>query len=1304
MRRSPRPETPASDAAHNKSSKTAQSTNLFKATMNRFLTRKKKDDGEDGPVPSSNTRKWGRARKDVSEPQAQEAPSIALPDTDNFRTSLIMPGLSARFSMLREQDDPTSKLGKASDDSVLQPKRQSRLMEFGFTAGGLSDIAEVASINSSIRPPFAMERTGSFDGYGSDGESSPASIMSRARPGEGNVLFGGRQKIYKIPVSNSGSSKSLGGTSTPGMGGRTLYDDDVSQSTFQKYRQEQQRKEMEAQAEAAMEADADRATKGLSQSPSVSGSSQRRGTTSSTTSAPGNARASTAATSIASQGPNAVTPAATTAIAPAAATPAPTLERSTTKARRLYEQGLDQHMHEQQSSALTRLNSIQRQRPMNGAPYLPLARSASNLHDRFNRPSQPFRAASPPPVASYNSLNNFGTLREDSDDNATPSPLYSQSPPLSPLGSDEDNHPLTSALRPGDRGKATAMGAFNRPKQKFDEQQYLQRQMQLMQGRETPPLRRDTPPQHAQENGSTASTERKQSDAVSEDSPPHSRQQAQKPSPFLVFQNAAAQIRDPRSNEPTPKPQVEAQKTFFMSPEGSDSDEEPAPPARDVMSRPLGTRPPLAASHTAPPMLEHPALRPINPAENGSTSSYQNQPKDSLSPTEAVSAERQASVGTLAKSDGTDIDSPTLGPDNAGLSGLVRAHLRQASNVSSEYDDVASINPSIRVPGEQFHPALRTSENVTPVDSTYTHSNPWDLEDFNDGYYAEEDSLNSASPVDAAKTKRSMPQPSSLGREHMQQNHRMNGAREDVAPWEQEMRTKHNRGASTETQQERDAFANELAQRQKAIQERVRSRVDAQSRSDSPGPGEQSRLKVLGGMLRSKSSRESVASKYAEPPQRQQEPPSKAMRMLGLGGPSANASTSSLKDAGERQHQNDWWSREEDRIGNDNAPPTTLRMAAMRAPSRADGHREDSQYSRKPSEDSNREYGNMRRSPPESMGGSTRGRSSSEVSSSRSRSRTGRYRDDPEKAMAEGTALSRSNEVSPQIPQGYMRPSPPETASPLSTTESFASGRLRSNSKSTGQGYFDQRNLRPIQTGIPGLPAGPSPHLSPAVNGQAHALSPGLSPRPSPGIQSNAALSPRPPMSSPYSQTPTPPISAATTPVASSFTGERAPSRTTTTRKRSIQKSEISEPKFISSTSVVDTVDLPEGASLKNGMEGPPPPLPPINPRRRRFGFGKNESPDRSQTPEPSYSVRSGAMSPPVPAERTFSADEQAGGPPRATRHKLRKSSSEGHSLRQEGQFELGNSSTTVSSGYGGPVQKQSPPRHRPIIAEGAMF
>jgi hypothetical protein len=55
-------------------------------------------------------------------------------------------------------------------------------------------------------------------------------------------------------------------------------------------------------------------------------------------------------------------------------------------------------------------------------------------------------------------------------------------------------------------------------------------------------------------------------------------------------------------------------------------------------------------------------------------------------------------------------------------------------------------------------------------------------------------------------------------------------------------------------------------------------------------------------------------------------------------------------------------------------------------------------------------------------------------------------------------------------------------------------------------------------------------------------------------------------------------------------------------RKKSVSKTEISTPTFISGGMAVSTVDLPPGASLSNGREerGAAPPLPAMNPNRRR--------------------------------------------------------------------------------------------------------
>jgi hypothetical protein len=210
--------------------------------MHRFLS-KKNGDAASSPLspPTTSNKKWKKNKKELVEEKPQLDLGSALPSIDDFRTSLIMPNLSTRFSMLREQDDPHSLLGKASDDSVLQPQRNSRLLDFGFSSNSnLNDIAEVESINSSIRPPFTLDRTGSFaseEGYGTDNNSNAdGSVMTRSRPGEGNVLFGGRQKVYKIAT---GSAKSIGGNSERAMGGKMLYDDDMNMSAFQKYRQQE---------------------------------------------------------------------------------------------------------------------------------------------------------------------------------------------------------------------------------------------------------------------------------------------------------------------------------------------------------------------------------------------------------------------------------------------------------------------------------------------------------------------------------------------------------------------------------------------------------------------------------------------------------------------------------------------------------------------------------------------------------------------------------------------------------------------------------------------------------------------------------------------------------------------------------------------------------------------------------------------------------------------------------------------------------------------------------------------------------
>lgn len=1231
--------------------------------MNRFLTRKKDK------------------KSRTPEPKAELNIATALPTADDFRTSLIMPGLSTRFSMLREQDDPNSMLGKASDDSVLHPKRQSRLHEFGFVPTGLSDIAEVSSINGSIRPPFATERQNSFDSHTT--EDGSGSIMSRARPGEGNVLFGGRQKIYKI--SAKGTSK-----------GRALYEDDVNLSTFQKLRlQEKERQtELDTEGKNGVLSEPSSPTKDT-YSPSADGFARRRETSSSTNSG-SNARTSTAATSIASQGASSVTTGPPIS-------PTTELARSTTKARRLYDQSLDQQMYEQQSSAMNRLNSIQRTRAPTGRATPPLlfshqTRSATNLNDRFNRAGGGgFRTESPTQPGHPGMTNG-----KDAPSNAS-SPILSsrpQSPPLmSPLASDsEDAQTLSTALQPQDRGKATAMGAFNKPKHAFSEEQYAERLKRLQQEREGLAPRPENPRKPSlRERAELEKRKRAEAGATERQRPGLPAEQKAAPSPFSVFQSAANQMKSSPTTTvgpPQKQPESSLQKvqspdsqkgaTFFTSPGSSDDEEEtpqPVLPKPSERGRRIENLP--TATGPAPPILEHPALRsrsnsrPLDISDHPALRSRSNsRPVQPLTHPEPEGSPPNQDSAT--KTDDPDVDSPTLGPNNGGLSGLIRQHLRNVSSVSSDYGDnhqSMSGPPPLQTQNFGLQRRQPPSETDTPAHSSYSHSNPWDLDDIDSNpFYGERGSVSSVSPLDAPKPK-------------AQQNGTM-AFSPDRAHFEKEEEDRsHQRGRSIE---EHEAFQRDLVQRQKAIQESLRAK--AESRSTSPAPVSSGGLKTALSMLRAKSSRESFATVDNH---RQPEASSKAMKMLGIGSSSTNASSTSL--AG------DHWRPE--------GQPFRQKPIRVLQQSERDAQRELGETrQRSATGESGRDARPQGRSPPQSSRSSTRGRSSSEVSSGRSRSRPGHYRDDLEQAMAEGVG-SRSTvfppNMSPSTP-GYVANPTPSLPPERPSLETKGRMRSRSNSRTAAANHFESKHLQPIHTGN-GPANGVPPRLSPGgASPKPPQFSPGLpvSPRPSPGNPSPSLNTFRPQASPvpPFSANNTPPVSNPGTPVAPAFNPNAAPppmAKVGTLRKKSIAKSDISEPVFISTTSVIDTVNLPPGASLKNGMEPAPPPLPPINPMRRRFGL------DRSKTHDPASHAGLGAPHAPFTDPQRANSSDALPSQTSLPRQRLRKTSSEGKSLHGIAAAQTGGSPALPPGPFG---RNNSPPRpinEHPIAQrnmDGAMF
>ncbi|KAH7070178.1 hypothetical protein FB567DRAFT_564714 [Paraphoma chrysanthemicola] len=1212
--------------------------------MNRWLTRKK--DVGDEPM--------GKKAKKGKKGQEEEKPTFnldaALPKVDDFRTSLIMPGLSTRFSMLREQDDPSSKIGKASDDSVLQPKRQSRLHEFGFVPGGLSDIAEVSSLNGSVRPPFANERQGSFDSSREDDGSG--SMMSRARPGEGNVLFGGRQKIYMI---SNNSSKGLG---------RTLYDDDVNMSAYQKLRQEERDKLRQ------QELDDHNGQRSEPSSPSEL--SRKRETSSSTNSGTANTRTSTAATSIASQGANAI-PVSSPLFSPISAT-TPELGRSTTKARRLYDQGLDLHIQEQQSSSMNRLNSIQRARAPTGrsTPPIPFpqARSATNLNDRFNR-GPASRSESPVPLSQP------GRNRNNSSAGSSPILTRPQSPPLvSPIASDsEDAYALKAALQPNDRGKATAMGAFNKPKEAFSEQQYAERLRAMHRDRDIPealaPKVDKSPPRKPtlRERAEQERRRRAESEAAEPPKPEMPTESSPAAAAFSRFQAAASQMKvagpatpsSPAKQEQNPSKVVSPCQgtTFFTSRESSDDEEEapkatdrrPREPVRRFENLPVATGP-------APSIFEHPALRSrsasrnapderMNQAMSSSTSPF---PPQGLSPRPDLSP----------KEEDRDVDSPTLGPDTSGLSGLIRQHLRNVSNVSSNYgDDQALMSPpattpaglALRTQDIGLQPRQVSSESVTPAPSTYSHSNPWDLDDIDNPYRNERGSLSSVSPVDGPKVSAHIssttPEPTD------------NGFQWDLTP-----KRTHERIASNETEADHEAFQRDLAQRQRVIQENLRARAEGRSTSPAPAPGPSGGLKNALNMLRAKSSRESFATVERIP-----EIPSRLPRKLTLGAASNNASSTSLVGL----HAAD--------TNRPDMPPLRTKPSRVLQQSEQDAQRE-MQNRQRSGTDSSRSGRPTGRSPPASVKSSTRERSSSGTSNSRSRSRPGEYRDDLEQAMMEGSRSAYPPNTMPSMPGYVAHPTPP-LPSERPSLDSQGRMRSRSNSKSTAANYFDSKHLQPIQTGTTSANAS-SPRL-PLPQAK---FSPGIpiSPRPSPGGYNSSLPSPMPPFSASH----TPPVSNPTTPKAAAFnpSAMQPMVRQGMLRKKSIAKSDISEPVFLSTTSVIDTVNLPPGASLKNGIEPGAPPVPPINPMRKRFGFGRSENHNPYDP-----AVQAGFDAPRAPyAEpmRTNSSDALPTQTPQP-RNRLRKSSSEGKSLRGHATMQPTVSPALPQGGF--VARNNSPPR-----------
>lgn len=1165
--------------------------------MNRFRKNKKEkekakekealDDLENGPTPTATPVFSLKSKKKEPESQPEPQFSIELPSTDNFRTSLLMPKLSARFSMLREQDDPESKIGKASDDSVLFPKRASRLNIFGHNPSMLADIDEVSS-NDGSRPSMALGRTDSYasgvdGGYGTDDDRSQnGSIMSRARRAEGNNLFGGRQKVYRIPVRAPGDSP---GPESPLGSGKFVYDHDLNMSAFQRLRLK------EKQERAAAE---DSARESLVQENEDANStiSAQRTTFSSTASGPAaDARSSTAATSIdesqfsvsQSQSQSQI-PAPTEAhvdfrSASAMSTP----KTGSIRSRRLYGQGLTQAAQNQQSSTLHRLESLSRQR--SGTPELQpmnrtFSRSASNLRDRLQKlniteqaPSS--RPTSPP--SSATSPQHATNPEPSSMERISPTAAaFGSAPPLSPPSSETEDGAslLAAALNPEDHGKATAMGLFNRPATGFDEQAFARRQLQMQQGRSTPPLRRpSSPPRRplpaepvARQRGLSKSSYRSRAESASSH----------------YSSDAHNGIDYSRASSVEASPGRPGVTTFYATSTASESGDE----GDDRGSYELSSATSLATEYG--PSLHHSfASKPPTPTGDYLETLPEVRYSDlgDLKPIEENVDEPHPSYITGDHTPERP-DSPIL--HGVGLSGI-RSHLRNPSDKSSIYPP-----PSPALPAQD--PIANRLAMDEPI---FEHSRSPSVA----SHPCEEDILSSTE----------QPEASSRGSEDSSESTAFpgNGSDSNIASWKEELYQHHRRDGSTETQKEREEFAIELAERRRKVQEKLRSVAESESRSSSPTPSRSTSEFKAGNafsMLKYKSSK--------------QELPRNDMKnghIYGYG----NSSTPALPSDDLR--------REEERAafnfgrhGNSSSPQVVERPFRSRMPTLSRTGR-----------DVSRESSRSRNESP-----TQRDRSGS-GGSGRSKSRT-RYRDrDDLETVEEGAVIAHDNFI---IPDNFEPPVPgsvPGSARPsmegnepgyFDRAASAASGRYRSASRSGTPSFQYERPFQYQQSQ-------PASMI-------------GVSPRPSPATPA-------------YSANATPPLNEDQSPITPAGSGANLPQRApgyNMLQKRPINKKLISEPTFVSSTSNVPTVGLPGGSAATT------PPVPPMNPRRRRG----------TQTFMNAFKHDSSRVSSPAPSisdEHSVFADDEIR--PRSnsrSRNRLRKTSSEGGSMnvraRQEAMAE----------------------------------
>lgn len=1155
----------------------------------------------------------------------------ALPSSNEFRTSLIMPNLSARFSMLREQDDPSTKIGKANDDSVLFPKRASRLNL--FTHNPLTDITEVASLHGSVRPPFAhSDRSQSFDldGYDSDGGTS---IMSRAKPGEGNNFFGGRLKLYKIPMDSSSKRRMGTGNSQPdsaGMSGRVMYEKDVSLDLFQQHREKAREERRNQQGGDSP----DEAEEGPSHSPAPS-FSKDRGTTSSTTSAP--SRDSTAATSIGSQSPSLVPNYTVGPLSsPQSVTQAkPGSDRNAALHRKLYGQALHQSnsAHPVAKDALD--NDLGRARAAsNDKKAYPVSavKSSPSLNERSSRtrplasPSS-FGLVSPSASGPWSGRAKLDSnLRGVSPGEMAQGQMCDYTRPLSPPVSDgEDSSMFVSSLQGVGQGKATTMGLVNKPSHKFDEQEYSQRQLQMHQGRGPPILPKGTPtpvstPATPEELGAGIKRDETSDTPAASDARVHAGSLVRRQNEELAALEAERTTGSRYRKMTPPSSQMVTPRNTLLG----DGDEQP--PIRHYEAIP-----PVPLNELS--NGTHPAFRPIVAEVKFSPNDKSPSPK---------TLDKQLLVpvfgGGITNTSSDDLDHRTEG---LGLSGLVRTHLRTDSDKSSVFPAVAPQFPLDSVSeGPKSGPS---SPSVGPLDRS-AQAQATIVQSVM--------AKNAQHFLNTATLHKNL---SNNEKQRLADEEAGRRSQDSTMPrsWHDELQAKHHRGGSTETQQEREAFSNELAERRRRVEEKLKN-VEVNSRSVSPAPsaetGPAKPGSGLSAMLRSRPSRSKINNNPPCPPIPSDQP-AKVMKFLGL--PASSADPGLLKKPSE-----ELWKEEEERMLEDfgRRPKPKPKPRLGSSPTKDFPRVPSERASSKRSRDDDWDRSRQRSVTPASTRSPTRDRSTSDVTG-RSKSRNGQYRDDLEKAMAEGTGSQAAYGMSNASNVSILSQPSIEVVEQQERSASSMSRRYRSHSRVNGGDYFESKTLKPLQTS--GIPP--------------------------------TSLSARPSPRTPYSANSTPPIFETSPSISNSSTptllqaadGRTAPSLRS--RKRSITKNMISDPTFISTTYAATPVNLPPSASLSNGSpeflpkDPSVPAIPSMNPSRRRGRDGTNTSTNpavlstlggrfNDSKPDLVASQLTGLSHPGERSVVTNGSDKRSS--PLRTKPRLRKVSSEGGDMNSRARYQ----------------------------------